>query len=58
MPPRVNIKNLSTFVIIIKSGLFGTICIKGFKITHYLIREIKTWLNINYVTVHNSIFYN
>ena len=24
---------------------------------YYLIREIKTWLNINYITVHNNTLY-
>ena len=27
-----------------------------FKIIYYLIREIKTWLNINYITVHNNTY--
>ena len=27
-----------------------------FKITYYLIREIKTWLNINHATVRNNTY--
>ena len=30
----------------------------NFKIQdYYLIRDIKTWLNINHITVHNNIYF-
>ena len=30
--------------------------IQGSRLLYYLISEIKTWLNINNITVHNNIF--
>ena len=27
------------------------------RLLYYLIREIKTWLNINHITVHNNTYY-
>ena len=32
-------------------------CLQDSRLLYNLIREIKTWLNINYITVHNNILY-
>ena len=29
-------------------------CVHDSRLLYYLIREIKTWLNINHITVHNN----
>ena len=32
--------------------------IQDSRLLYYFVREIKTWLNINHITVHNNAYFN